>query len=118
MGKKKTNPDFLNVVPELLILKLLAGRPMYGYQLVQALRASGDDFQFGEGCIYPILHRLEAERLLSSRREIVSGRSRVTYEVTEPGARRLADSASVWKRIVRAVESVLSEEVAHEPKLA
>ena len=66
---KKTNPDFLNGVPELLILQLLERRPLHGYDLVQAIHdASGRKLDFGEGCIYPVLHRLEAQKLLSSRR--------------------------------------------------
>ncbi len=65
---KKTNPDFLNGVPELLILQLLERCPLYGYDLVQAIHdASGHKLVFGEGCIYPVLHRLEAQKLLSSR---------------------------------------------------
>ena len=35
MTPKRSNPDFLNGVPELLILSLLSRRPMYGYELVQ-----------------------------------------------------------------------------------
>ena len=52
---KKTNPSFLNGIPELLVLRLLAGREMYGYQIVEEIRAqSGEAFTFGEGCITPI----------------------------------------------------------------
>ena len=32
---KQSNPDFLNGVPELLVLQLLARRAMYGYELVR-----------------------------------------------------------------------------------
>ena len=38
MTHKCTNPEFLDGVPELLILHLLSARAMYGYQLVQAIR--------------------------------------------------------------------------------
>ena len=69
MTRKRTNPDFLNGVPELLLLHLLARRPMYGYELVQAIRqATSGMLEFGEGCVYPILHRLESDGLLGSRR--------------------------------------------------
>jgi PadR family transcriptional regulator, regulatory protein PadR len=117
MAARKTNPDFLNGVPELLLLKLLSRQPMYGYQLVQAIRAAGEDLQFGEGCIYPILHRLEADQFLTSRRETVAGRSRVIYEVTERGRRRLAESADTWERIVRAVGQVLRGGENYEPRM-
>ena len=74
MKTKRTNPDFLNGVPELLILSLLSRRSMYGYELVQAIRQSTrGTLEFGEGCVYPILHRLEAEGLLASKRETVGG---------------------------------------------
>ena len=62
MSTTRKDSDFLNGVPELLLLRLLSRRPMYGYELVQAIRlATGGAIAFGEGCIYPILHRLEAE---------------------------------------------------------
>jgi len=118
-AKRKTNPDFLNGVPELLILKLLSREPMYGYQLVQAIRqATGDEFQFGEGCVYPILHRLEEEQLLAARRETVAGRSRVIYETTPQGAKRLKESAGAWQRVVEAVERVLQGGDHGEPVVA
>ena len=53
---KQTNPDYLNGVPELLILQLVSRRAMYGYELVRAIaRTSDDTLLFGESCIYPIL---------------------------------------------------------------
>src|SRR4051812_50101409 len=86
---KQTNPDFLNGVPELVALEILSRRPMYGYELVKAIeRSSGDVLEFGEGCIYPILHRLEKDGHLSSRRELVGGRSRVVYRITARGRKR------------------------------
>jgi PadR family transcriptional regulator PadR len=119
MTIKKTNPDFLNGVPELLILKLLARRSMHGYDLVQTIReASGMSLDFGEGCIYPVLHRLEAQKLLASRREIVGGRSRIIYRVTKSGQRRLAESLSTWVSIVAAVNMVLQGSNHGKPAMA
>ena len=85
---RRTNPDFLNGVPELLILQLLERRPMHGYDLVQSIRAaSGERFEFGEGCIYPLLHRLESQGFLESKREAAGGRKRAVL-------RELARSAA------------------------
>ncbi len=108
MDKRKSNPPFLNGVPEMLLLKLLSRRPMYGYELVQAIRAaSSDSLEFGEGCIYPILHRLESEKLLSSRRETVGGRARVVYQATPKGKAQLASTVSAWQRVAAAIAQVL-----------
>ena len=108
MNTKRTNPDFLNGVPELLLLRLLARQPMHGYELVQAIKLHSDAaLEFGEGCIYPILHRLERDKLLSSRREAVGGRSRVVYRLTPAGQRKLEESTTAWEHVVHAVGRVL-----------
>ena len=107
MNTRKDN-DFLNGVPELLLLRLLARRPMHGYELVQAIRAAGGDvLAFGEGCVYPVLHRLETEGRLASARETVGGRSRVVYHLTAGGRQRLAAAAARWARVAGAVEALL-----------
>ena len=104
MTAKRSNPDFLNGVPELLVLHLLSTRPMYGYELVQTIRDStGGHLEFGEGCIYSLLHKLEADRLLTSQRDLVAGRSRVVYRLAPKGQQRFAESFSAWKHIVSAV---------------
>lgn len=108
MTKRATNPDFLNGVPELLVLELLSRRPMYGYEIVQAIQAeSAGELRFGEGCIYPLLHKLEARGELASRRIDVGGRSRVVYRVTPRGARQFAESAAKWAAVVTAVGNIL-----------
>ncbi len=108
MSGKRTNPDFLNGVPELLILQLLAQRSMYGYQLVEAIKqATHQRLEFGEGCVYPILHRLEKKGLLTSRRKNVGARSRIVYAVTEKGERRLVEYTATWRSVVEAITMVL-----------
>jgi len=119
MNAKKTNPPYLNGVPELLILHLLDERPMYGYELVQAIRAaSAERLEFGEGCIYPILHRLEAQEVLASRREAVGGRERVVYRMTRRGRQQLATSRADWRRVVDAVNSCLQGGQHARPSMA
>ena len=116
---KRTNPDFLNGVPELVLLQLLARQPMYGYELVQAIRrTTGDRLDFGEGCIYPILHRLEREGILHSRREEAGGRSRIVYRVTAKGQKRLGESAALWRQITEAIGTVLQGGVDARPSVA
>lgn len=118
MGGKRTNPDFLNGVPELLILQLLARQPMYGYQLVEAIkRGTQERLEFGEGCVYPILHRLEKERLLTSQRRTVGARSRIVYSVTEKGRRRLTECTATWRGVVEAITRVL-QGGSHGPEAA
>lgn len=119
MKRTRANPDYLNGVPELVILKLLDRQPMYGYELVRAIeQATSQTLEFGEGCIYPTLHRLEADKLLSSRRETVGGRSRVVYRVTSAGQARLAESTATWSRIAQAIQQVLLGDQDGHPAVA
>lgn len=108
VGTRKTNPDFTTGIPELLVLRLLSRRPMHGYGLVSAIRvATGDALRFGEGCIYPVLHRLEAEGKLRTRDVDVNGRSRLVYEVTPAGMVQLQESLAAWERVVSGVTLAL-----------
>jgi PadR family transcriptional regulator PadR len=105
---KTTNPDFLNGVPELLILRLLSRRPMHGYDVVRAIReATSERLDFGEGSIYPILHRLERTGSLEGAKERVGNRARIVYRVTPAGLARLEESTAAWAAVVRAVNQAL-----------
>ena len=108
MPRGRTNPEFLNGVPELVVLRMLDDRAMHGYELVKAIRATtGDTFRFGEGVIYPILHRLDGQGLLRARSETVRGRERITYRTTTKGRRRLAASAERWRAVASTLETLL-----------
>src|SRR3954470_19186061 len=107
---RKSNPSFLNGVPELLVLKLLSRREMYGYEIVRAIQTDTKDaLTFGEGCIYPYLHYLEAEKLVGSRRREVEGRSRNYYEITSRGRKRLEELSGEWSRVVAGISLLMGE---------
>ena len=98
------NPSFMNGVPELLILRALESNEMYGYELVQAIRArTNQAISLGEGVVYPALHALEGEGMLRSRRKLVNGRTRVYYSLTRKGEKRLAGLVRHWQHITDAV---------------
>lgn len=119
MRRKRTNPDFLNGVPELLILRLLLLQPMYGYELVQAIKDSTDQvLEFGEGCIYPLLHRLEDQGLLAGKSCLVGGRRRVVYQISAKGKKRLSESTASWRKIITAVNGVLEGGPNGRPEMA
>jgi PadR family transcriptional regulator PadR len=99
---------FMAGVPELMILRLLRDRDMYGYEIVQAISLRTRQVVTpGEGVVYPMLHALEKDGALKSRRKTVSGRSRVYYSLTARGQKRLAALTGHWTAINTAVEAVL-----------
>jgi PadR family transcriptional regulator PadR len=108
MTPKETNPNFMNGVPELLILRLLQQEEMYGYEIVQAIRSRTEAVvAVGEGVVYPVLHGLERDGALKSRRKPVNGRSRIYYTVTPAGSRRLADLSESWNSLTGAIQKML-----------
>ncbi len=109
MAARETNPSFMNGVPELLILRLLQQEEMYGYEIVQAIRSrTGAAISVGEGVVYPVLHGLERDGALKSRRKTVRNRSRIYYSVTRAGSRRLADLSETWTSLAAAIQTILT----------
>ena len=63
---------------KLLVLSLLAGEDMYGYQMIVELgRRSNHTFEMKEGTLYPILHALEADRLVTVRERAAESMTRL-----------------------------------------
>ncbi len=104
----QSNPPFMSGVPELLLLRLLDNREMYGYELVRSIReVTSEAISLGEGVIYPALHSLERNGSLKSRRKPVGGRTRVYYSVTKKGRDRLEKLQNDWQRIRTGITSAL-----------
>ncbi len=90
-----------------LVLALLEAKPMYGYELVQAARRKGR-LNWEEGTLYPLLHRLEGEKILASEwRRAPGGKERKYYRLTRSGKAALAAARVEWKASVRTVSSIL-----------
>ena len=81
-----------------MILRLLADEPMYGYQIVKELQTRSDGyFEVEQGTLYPALHRLERDGLVRSEWQIVAeGPPRKYYYITDAGRAALRKSAAQW----------------------
>ena len=93
----------------LLVLSLLAGEDMYGYQMILELaRRSDHTFEMKEGTLYPVLHGLEKEGLVEAyQQEAPTGRMRKYYHLTRKGGTALKTEREVWKTYSNAVNAVL-----------
>jgi len=92
-----------------LILSLLAEQPMYGYQIAQELEQRSEGyFTMKEGLLYPALHRMEGDGLLSSEWRTVAGaRRRKYYFITEKGRKALANSVAEWTAFTEKLMQVI-----------
>lgn len=96
-------------IHELLLLRELDRAPLHGYQVVLEIEErSGGFFQFSHGTLYPILHRMEREGLVSGTwSDPEKGRPRKEYAVTEAGRTYLAELRSEWRELSTRLESFL-----------
>jgi DNA-binding PadR family transcriptional regulator len=71
-------------------------------------RRSDDALRLGQGVLYPILHRLEAQGLIAGEWEQNNGTpSRRRYVITERGLDELRAKRSEWQAFTRAMAQVL-----------
>lgn len=94
----------------MLVLALLKEREMYGYQIIEELeRRSNRVFQLKEGTLYPLLHSLENDKLVTAQeRAADSGRMRRYYRITAAGLRALAEREREWTVYAQAVTAILA----------
>ena len=93
---------------DLLLLAVLEKGPVHGYAIIDSLRArSGGTFDLPEGTVYPALHRLEKDGLLSSHWSEETGRRRRVYQLTPKGLESLARRQSEWRQFSQAVDATV-----------
>lgn len=111
MAKEK----YLSGNTDMLILKLLEAKDMYGYQIIEELaRRSDDTFRLKTGTLYPILHGLENDGMVSAYDESAcNARVRKYYHITGKGRGLLAKKHSEWNAYASAVNHVLEGGVSY-----
>jgi DNA-binding PadR family transcriptional regulator len=93
---------------ELLVLSIVARQPQYGYSIQKQLNlATVGKVKLPAGTLYPLLHRLESDKLIRSRWDGSSGRKRKWYELTAKGKKALQARSSVWQTYAECVADVL-----------
>lgn len=97
---------------ELLLLKLLAEEPTYGYELVSKLAdRSAGRFEIKEGTLYPVLYRLEdAGLIVPEWNQPARGVPRKVYRLTEAGTEHVEELTHAWRTYAADVEAILSGE--------
>lgn len=75
---------------------------MYGYEITQAVeeRTSGE-LTLTFGALYPVLHKLEEEGLLTTQSQEVDGRLRKYYQLTPTGSETAVRKASEFDRFTQ-----------------
>jgi transcriptional regulator len=101
--------DLLQGTLDLLILKTLAPGPMHGWGISQRIQQVSEDvLRVNQGSLYPALHRLEVQRLITSDMGTSENSRRARfYRLTAAGRKRLAAESESWERMSLAIARVL-----------
>lgn len=95
---------------DMLILRTLRFRPAHGHGIATQIRQSSRDVLTVEhGSLYPALHRLVRQKLITARWERAPGAARELkyYRLTAAGRRALVRHESRWNALVRAIADVM-----------
>ncbi|ODA40254.1 PadR family transcriptional regulator [Desulfosporosinus sp. BG] len=107
----QVNKSLLASSTTMLILKLLEEKDMYGYQMIEVLAKRSDNtFNLKAGTLYPILHGLEKQGMVSSYEEAAdSARVRKYYNLTPKGRKFSREKQAEWNAYSSAVDKVLEK---------
>lgn len=82
--------DLYSGLIRLHVLHHACQEPIFGLGMMHELRRHG--YRIGPGTLYPLLHRLEQKRYLSSCSRNIGGKKRRCYTITASGRRAFAQA--------------------------
>ena len=102
--------DLLQGTLDLMILRTLSNQPMHGWGIsLRIQELSKDVLQVNQGSLYPALHRLEQQGLISAEwGSSENNRQAKFYQLTREGRKQLAEETKNWERLSTAVARVLA----------
>ena len=89
-----------------IVLALLMSGENYGYQILKRVsQVSGGKLDWSEALLYPVLHRLENDGLVTSKWKISDGnRLRKYYRLTTAGKKELLTEKEHWLSVHSALQ--------------
>ncbi len=87
----------------------------YGYTLMRHLEEQG--MQIDQGTLYPLLRRLEEQKLLESNWRVEASRPRRYYVLSSFGKEVLEEMTVEWSRIKTTVDELLSNKKENENEI-
>ena len=92
---------------ELCVLALLSKQDNYAYEIASRL---ADAIGMGEGTIYPLMRRLQADGLVETYLvESPAGPPRKYYRLSEAGKQSFQTQSAAWRSFAGAVDDILGE---------
>ncbi|MBN3584364.1 helix-turn-helix transcriptional regulator [Algoriphagus aestuarii] len=108
-----SNNNLIKGSLQTIILKLLEeNEKMYGYEITQRVKElTAGEIKITEGALYPALHKLEAEGLLTTEIQQVDNRVRKYYSLTKDGQKEVTSKLSELQGFVENLQRILNPEI-------
>ena len=105
---KKLSKELIGASSAPIILSILTKKESYGYEIIQDIKEISDGkIEFGEGTLYPVLHKLEKKGLIQSSWKVAdSGRKRKYYKVSSEGKKELLTEKENWNTINQIITKI------------
>ncbi len=102
--------EYIKGTIKTIVLKLLGEtRRMYGYEITQEVKKlSGGEIEITYGALYPVLYKLENEQLLITEQEVVDGRVRKYYSLTDKGKEEARTKVMELEQFLDAIRAVIT----------
>lgn len=93
-----------------IVLKLLAdNKKMYGYEITQKVKElTSDRIQITEGALYPTLHALENDGLVTTETEFIGKRIRKYYSLSVAGKTKTKEKVSELSDFINTMAFLLN----------
>ena len=108
------SPELLKGTLQTIVLKVLKDHgKTYGYEITQRVKElSEGDIILTEGALYPTLHRLEAEGLLTTEKVFVGNRVRKYYMLTPTGRSEAKERVTEFVEFIKTMKNVLQVQIS------
>ena len=106
---EKSQKELVGASTDIVILNVLAEEPSYGYKIVKRINDVAEGlFKWQEGTVYPVLHKLEKDKLVRTQWETSdSGRKRKYYYITAKGRKALEIKTEQWNRFYDLISGLM-----------
>jgi PadR family transcriptional regulator len=94
-----------------MILSILSRGENYGYAIIREIREVSDtQIEWTDGMLYPVLRRLEKQRLLQSEWRVAeTGKKRRYYRIKRSGRAALSEQRTQWQLTNRVLTRLWKE---------
>ena len=93
-----------------IVLKLLEENgPMYGYQITGKVgEVTAGKIKLTFGALYPVLHKLENDKVLVTSSEMKNNRTRVYYSLTPKGHSLVKEKISELNEFIESLQRIIT----------